>query len=221
MQTQSDGSNPKFLDELRQYAMALHTKEQAPGSGKAPSPKKEERKPFVPTKAGYLRFMEESKVVYDAFEEIVATDARYERLRNNGLERGPALEEDIEYAVSTWNLSRTAASSDSPGSVYAAMLRDLAVNNPPAFICHYYNFYFAHTAGGRMIGKQVSEAALDGWMGKFYAWEGTVSALLNGVRDVLNEMAETWSDEEKKASMEETPETFKMAGSLMRLMASE
>lgn len=66
--TENDGP-PKFLDELRQYAMALHTKEQAPGSGKAEAPK--EQKPFKPTKAGVLRFYEESKIVYDAFEEIV------------------------------------------------------------------------------------------------------------------------------------------------------
>ena len=72
-----------------------------------------------------------------------------------------------------------------------------------------------------MIGKQVSEAVLDGWMGAFYRWDGNVSVLLNGVRDSLNEMGSGWSEEEKRASMEETPETFKMAGSLMRLMATE
>ena len=27
---------------------------------------------------------------------------------------------------------------------------------PQAFICHFYNVYFAHTAGGRMIGKKVT-----------------------------------------------------------------
>lgn len=29
---------------------------------------------FVPTKQGYLRFMEESKIVYDAFEDVVANN---------------------------------------------------------------------------------------------------------------------------------------------------
>ena len=233
------------MDELRQYAMvrastndrrkarvsatnslptthhsqALHTREQAPGSGKAEAPK--EQKPFVPTKPGVLRFLEESKIVYDTFESIVASDPRYECLRNTGLERGPALAEDIDYMVSTWNLTRTPASSDSAGSVYAAKITELAANNPPAFICHYYNYYFAHTAGGRMIGKQVSEAALDGWMGAFYKWDGPVSGLLNGVRDSLNAMGDGWSEAEKRASMEETPQTFAMAGSLMRLMATE
>jgi hypothetical protein len=32
-------------------------------------------------------------------------------------------------------------------------------------------------------------------------------------------MGGAWSEEEKKESMEETPATFAMAGSLMRLMA--
>lgn len=109
------------------------------------------------------------------------------------------------------------------------------MSNPPAFLCHYYNHYFAHTgeprpalmcrlsvfslggrtgrdlsrsqavrpvhssqhapaqprphalpnvcsrlaaaphaAGGRMIGKSVSNAVLDGWTGEFYTWEGDV-----------------------------------------------
>ena len=224
-ETTSSGeeSEPKFLDELRQYAMALHTKEQAPGSGKAASPPPSERKAFAPTKTGVLRFLEESKVVYDEFERIIESDesGRYACLRNTGLERGAALAEDIDYMVDTWGLRASARQVDGPGSMYAAKIRDLAENNPPAFICHYYNFYFAHTAGGRMIGKQVSEAVLDGWMGAFYRWDGNVSVLLNGVRDSLNEMGSGWSEEEKRASMEETPETFKMAGSLMRLMATE
>ena len=29
-------------------------------------------------------------------------------------------------------------------------------------------------AGGRMIGKSVSNAVLDGWTGAFYQWEGDV-----------------------------------------------
>ena len=38
----------------------------------------------------------------------------------------------------------------------------------PEFICHYYNFYFAHLAGGRMIGKQMSKMLLDGETLEFY-----------------------------------------------------
>lgn len=49
--------------------------------------------------------------------------------------------------------------ADSPGLAYAQLLRGLAASDPPAFICHYYNYYFAHTAGGRMIGSKVRPAA--------------------------------------------------------------
>ncbi len=41
------------------------------------------------------------------------------------------------------------------GLTYCLLLEKLAKEDPPAFICHYYNFYFAHTAGGRMIGNKV------------------------------------------------------------------
>jgi len=50
---------------------------------------------------------------------------------------------------------RTQLPADSPGLAYAVKLRELAAADPPAFICHYYNYYFAHTAGGRMIGAKV------------------------------------------------------------------
>ena len=35
------------------------------------------------------------------------------------------------------------------------LLEKLAKDDPAAFICHFYNFYFAHTAGGKMIGARV------------------------------------------------------------------
>jgi hypothetical protein len=47
------------------------------------------------------------------------------------------------------------ASSAAAGMTYCHLLERLAKEDPPAFICHFYNFYFAHTAGGRMIGSKV------------------------------------------------------------------
>lgn len=67
---------------------------------------------------------------------------------------------------------------------YARLAADLAVNDPPTFICHFYNFYFAHTAGGRMIGKKMSDTLLDGAKLKFYEWEGDVQEHLDNVRKV-------------------------------------
>ena len=49
------------------------------------------------------------------------------------------------------------------------MLRGIETGSP-AFVCHFYNQYFAHTAGGLMIGKKMSDALLDGRTLEFYKW---------------------------------------------------
>ena len=48
------------------------------------------------------------------------------------------------------------------------LLRQLADEDPPAFLCHFYNIYFAHTAGGRMIGTKVASMILDSRQLNFY-----------------------------------------------------
>jgi heme oxygenase (biliverdin-producing, ferredoxin) len=207
------------MDELRSYAMRLHTKEQAPREGKAEAPK--EQKPWVPTKEGYLNFLVQSREVYRAFETVMASKASpaFVKFCNTGLERGAALDRDIAYMKEQWGLTAAEPTADGPGMSYANVLRKLAADNVPAFMCHYYNFYFAHTAGGRMIGTQVSKAALDGWMGDFYRWEGDVRSHLNAVRESLNEVANGWTEEEKQMCLEETPRTFKYSGELLRCIA--
>lgn len=133
---------------------------------------------------------------------------------STGLERSGALERDISYMVKTWALK--ADPPTGPGLAYAAFLRNLAEMSPPAFLCHYYNFYFAHTAGGRMIGAQVSKLALDMWMGDFYKWDGEVKDLVASVREKLNEVADSWSRDEKDSCLRETPRTFSYSGTLLR-----
>lgn len=108
-----------------------------------------------------------------------------------GLERGEALAKDIAHIEQQYGLVAPVPQPDGPGYTYAATLRLLAASNPPAFICHYYNFYFAHTAGGRMIGHSVSNVCLGGWEGAFYQWEGDVK-VWGGVGDVLRS-ALAWS----------------------------
>lgn len=39
-----------------------------------------------------------------------------------------------------------------------------------AFVTHFYNFYFAHTAGGMSIGKKVMDGSFEGHMFDFYQW---------------------------------------------------
>lgn len=218
------GSHKGFVEEMRFVAMRLHTKEQAPKEGEKEARKEEERPvaQWTPTRQGYLNFLSESKKVYDCMERIMrdAPVEEYAKFRDTGLERGQALAEDIEWFHATYGMVPDSLDS-SPGDAYAALLEALSMEDPPAFICHYYNVYFAHTAGGMMIGRKMSETLLDGASLKFYQWDGDVKGeLLPRVRDTLNEVALGWTREQKDHCLEETEKSFKESGSLLRLIAT-
>jgi len=209
-----------FVAEMRKVAMKLHTKEQAPKEGEQES--KRPMQQFSPTKEGYLQFLAESKAVYDTLERIMedAKDPQYERFQNTGLERSAPLAKDIAWMEETYGIKPKELSEDGPGLTYAKLLEDLAVSNPPAFICHYYNTYFAHTAGGRMIGNKVAGMCLDGAELEFYKYDGDLTELLESVRGNLNDIAEGWSEEEKDVCLTETMDSFKYSGGIMSTIMS-
>lgn len=68
-------------------------------------------------------------------------------------------------------------------------LKDKSESEPQVFICHFYNTYFAHTAGGRMIGSKVSQMLLDNKQLNFYKYDSDMKELLNKVRDDINEVS--------------------------------
>lgn len=84
------------------------------------------------------------------FLVVCVSDAEF---RNTGLERSEALKNDLEWFRQQ---GHTIPKPSAPGTTYASLLEDLSEEDPQAFICHFYNVYFAHTAGGRMIGKKVT-----------------------------------------------------------------
>lgn len=128
------------------------------------------------------------------------------------MERSAKLAEDLErfrergYAI---------PEPGSPGVTYSRFLVGLSENDPQAFICHFYNVYFAHSSGGRMIGKmvktkqltsihsgwqlptslictnlQVAEKLLDKKELEFYNWDGDLRQLLQNVKDKLNQVSQ-------------------------------
>ncbi|GBF99094.1 heme oxygenase chloroplastic-like [Raphidocelis subcapitata] len=208
-----------FIGEMRAVAMKLHTRDQAPKEGKQES--KQPMTAWTPTREGYVRFLAESKVVYDAFEEITtkAEHPEYKLFQNTGLERSKPLEKDLAWFQQQYGIATPQLPADSPGREYAALLRTLASSDPPAFICHYYNYYFAHTAGGRMIGSKVASMILDGAELEFYKYNGDVGQLLDAVRVKINELAESWTPQQKEHCLKETAATFKSSGSLMGFIA--
>ena len=136
---------------------------------------------------------------------------------NAGLERAAPLAKDIAWFTETHGLE--APPADGPGAEYAVFLKELAATSPPEFICHFYNVYFAHSAGGKMIGRKVSEMILNGKELEFYKWERGLEESLTAVKAKLNEAAEGWSREEKDACLEETSKSFQLSGQLLRLIA--
>ena len=171
---------------------------------------------WTPTKESYLRFLVESKAVYDSMEAVMQTDARFSKFKSTGLERSAALQRDIEWFAS---LGVRAEPASGAGVEYAKYLTDMAQRDPPSFICHFYNVYFAHTAGGRMIGKKVADMVLDGHVLDFYKWEGDLDTHMTNVKQSLNELAEGWSREEKDRCLQETELSFKYSGQLLRIVA--
>ncbi|PHT75150.1 Heme oxygenase 1, chloroplastic [Capsicum annuum] len=127
--------------------------------------------------------------------------------RNTGLERSEVLAKDLEWFRQQ---GHAIPEPSTPDVSYARYLEELSEKDPRAFICHFYNTYFAHSSGGRMIGRKVSnvvfevfsiilrctsdtvvaEKILNKKELEFYKWDGDVSQLLQNVRDKLNKVAE-------------------------------
>ena len=166
--TADDAVTYSFIQtELRGAAMKLHTKAQSPKEGEVEDDVTTSKEPYVTTHADYLSFLVDSQHVYKAMEDIVHQYDVLAQFRNTGLERVAPLEQDITYMVQTYHIPER-PSVGTPGRDYAQLLHDVAKVSIPAFMCHYYNHYFAHTAGGRMIGKQMSALLLDKKTLEFY-----------------------------------------------------
>lgn len=230
-----------FIDtELRGAAMKLHTKEQAPKEGQVEMEEKMQE-PYTPTRDDYLAFLVDSKHVYEALEDIVNENEELAMFRNTGLERTEALEKDIQFMVKEYGLERPKVGDY--GKSYASELRQIAkTGNIPDFMCHYYNFYFAHTAGGRMIGKQMSALLLSKKTLEFYKvrgferwifskrlklysisdsfeyccrnfkWDGDLNEIKARVKDEIEKMAAQWSREKKDECVGATAAAFQGGG---------
>ncbi|KAH9623926.1 hypothetical protein KSS87_010514 [Heliosperma pusillum] len=207
-----------FVEEMRAVAMKLHTKEQSrEGEKVAKGPEEKSPAKWEPSVEGYLRFLVDSKLVYDTLERIVleAPVDYYAEFRNTGLERSEKLAKDLEWFKEQ---GHSIPEPSEPGVTYSKILEELAEKDPQAFICHFYNTYFAHSAGGRMIGRKVAEMILNKKELEFYKWDGDLSELLQNVREKLNKVAEGWTREEKNHCLEETEKSFKHSGEILRLI---
>lgn len=193
--------------------MKLHTRKQAPKEGEAPEKKVE---PYVTKLEDYLQFLVDSQHVYSTFEDIIKSNSELVCLENTGLERTDALEVDIEFIMSEYGLVRPPVGKW--GVEYAQLISEMQ-SDIPIFVCHYYNHYFAHTAGGRMIGKQMSALLLDKKELEFYKWNGDINKIKETVKATLEQMISQFSIEGKQACIDATADTFRFGGGLMSYLS--
>merc|ERR1719264_1086618 len=83
-----------ILRQMQRESMRMHTRSQAPKHGQAPEPKRIPISQRSVTKASMLQYLVDSKVAYDAFEELTAANSAIVGLHDTGLERAELLERD-------------------------------------------------------------------------------------------------------------------------------
>jgi heme oxygenase len=211
-------ANSFVQTEMRGAAMALHTKDQAPREGKQPAQKPVSD--WQPGRAEYLQFLVDSREVYSTLEEIVETTPLFSSFAKSGLERSEALTKDIAWFAEEGLAEPPVAEY---GREYATFLKSMvAEGRNEEFVCHFYNFYFAHTAGGRMIGKRMAQMLLDGRTLEFYQWSGgnVDKELLPALRSKIDAMVGGWTREQKDACIAETANSFKQGGALLAHLRS-
>lgn len=212
------GEHKGFVEEMRFVAMRLHTKDQAPREGG----KEESALPidaWYPSKHDFLQFLVDSREVYNYFENSLVVDDRYPifaRFRNTGLERLHALDADIQF-LQTQGVQP--APPTEAATRYVEYMQKLVEREPESVLCHWYNYYFAHSAGGRMIGRLMQDRLFGGKTFTFYEWEGDVKDHLNKVRVVIDEVAKDWPREVKEKCLKETSLAFGYSGTVLQNLA--
>ncbi|XP_050364906.1 probable inactive heme oxygenase 2, chloroplastic [Argentina anserina] len=179
-----------------------------------------EKQTWQPSLQGFLKYLVDSKLVFDTVERIVddSNDVAYAYFRKTGLERSEAISKDLEWFGEQGNVI---PEPSNPGVAYAKYLKQVAEISPPLFLCHFYNIYFAHVSGGQVIARQVSERLLEGRELEFYTWEGDVPELMRGVREKLNKLGDHWSRDDKNKCLRETTKSFRSLGQIVRLIILE
>ncbi|KDP32405.1 hypothetical protein JCGZ_13330 [Jatropha curcas] len=147
-------SRPGFVEEMEAASLKLHTREHSEkGQKEIKQPEDRALSEWGLSIQGIISFLVDSKSVYNELEDILKNpDFPFNaELENTGFERSANLEKDLEWFKEQ---GYAIPEPSSAGADYAKYPKELSENDPQAFICHFYNIYFVHTAGGQMIGKK-------------------------------------------------------------------
>ncbi|KAE8038156.1 hypothetical protein FH972_010692 [Carpinus fangiana] len=218
---QYPGESKGITEEMRFVAMRLRNANNQDSSSE--DDKEEEANDDVggvtwqPIMDGFLKYLVDSKLVFNTVERIVdeSSHVAYAYFRKTGLERSEGLGKDLEWLSQQ---GFVIPEPGNPGVSYAKYLEGLAEKSAPLFLCHFYNIYFAHVAGGQVIARQASGKLLEGRELEFYRWEGDVPELMKDVREKLNMLGEYWIRDEKNKCLKEATKSFRFLGQIVRLI---
>ncbi|KAL9154929.1 hypothetical protein ABFS82_10G149200 [Erythranthe guttata] len=84
-----------------------------------------------------------------------SSDVSYAYFIKTGLERAGSISKNLEFLREQSNVI---PEPSNPGTTYVQYLEELAEKTLPLFLCHLYNIYFSHIAGGQVIAKQRNKS---------------------------------------------------------------
>lgn len=238
-------SSRSIIAEMRSAAMKLHSR--PPRAAKKPthsgdaeatahSKKALKKAPMMnvsawsPSRDAFVQYLVDSQHVYLTFERLILTrPALALALHGTGLARHAALDDDLlRLGVAPRAVHPASADAAAPtpcvpsaaALAYAdAVLAACERGGAPAFACHYYNHYFAHTAGGRMIGRRMQEL-FDVELAFYSSYpHGGVDECVERAKAALEELARGWNERERAACTAETAAAFQGSGALLRQLA--
>lgn len=208
-----------FVAEMRVIAMKLHTRDQAPREGEQEASALPIDQ-WYPPKSSFMHFLVDSRAVYSYFETELAvptaSDPMFSRFANSGLERLAAIDADIAFLN---GLGIETPAPTPSATRYVEYLRGLLDSKPESVLCHWYNYYFAHSAGGKMIGRLMQDRLFDGHQFAFYEWDRDVKEILNEVRELIDEVAAPWPRDLKDECLKETGLAFGYSGTILQNLA--
>ncbi|CAH9078063.1 unnamed protein product [Cuscuta europaea] len=175
---------------------------------------------WQPSMEGFLRYLVDSRLVFNIIERTVdeSSDVSYAYFRNTGLERADFISKDLAWLSEQGN---DIPEPSNPGVAYSNYLEELGEKNPPLFLCHFYNIYFSHIAGGQVIAKKVCEKLIRGGEGRaleMYRWNGNEEKLLQGVREKLNMLSQHWPRNNKNRCLHDMRKSFRFLDKIVRLI---
>eukprot|EP00468_Gymnochlora_sp_CCMP2014_P010786 CAMPEP_0167749402 /NCGR_PEP_ID=MMETSP0110_2-20121227/5387_1 /TAXON_ID=629695 /ORGANISM="Gymnochlora sp., Strain CCMP2014" /LENGTH=240 /DNA_ID=CAMNT_0007634551 /DNA_START=128 /DNA_END=850 /DNA_ORIENTATION=+ len=199
--------------EMRRASMKLHTRDQS---------KEGEQKPSKPipqwemSPTAVLKFLVDTKLIHTTLDEIAGKAPELKEIyqASDGIRRIDGIERDIKNLMQNYpELELPEPGADALG--YSQQLLTLAEESIPGFVCHYYNTHFANAAGGRMIGKFISDKISNGETLNLYKYDDGKKQL-EDVRKTIDELANTWDKEDRSRCVEETPNAFKGASTVLQ-----